>query len=333
MVAVAAAVVLLGLAACDAAGQAATADDADSAGRQTSTPSPKDQASPVARDERRESWVPAAATPPPPPPPAPELPRGGRAVFPTFRLVGYCGLPGAPALGRLTGDLDAAAAQIEAEAARYAAGRGVLPVFELIATIAHRGAGADGMFRGRVNDGTIQAYLDAARRHKALLLLNIQPGRADFLPEVQAYERWLREPDVGVALDPEWAVEPGHVPGDVFGVTTGAELDSVAAYLSALVVAGNLPEKVMVFHQVAPRVVQDAALLQPKPGVVLIRSVDGIGSAAAKTRTFNILTAGQPPDVHAGFKLFYDEDAQRGPLMMPEQVLALAPQPEYVMFE
>ncbi|MBO1330385.1 hypothetical protein [Streptomyces sp. VRA16 Mangrove soil] len=31
----------------------------------------------------------------------PELPRGGRRVFPEHRLVGYCGLPGAAALGRL----------------------------------------------------------------------------------------------------------------------------------------------------------------------------------------------------------------------------------------
>jgi hypothetical protein len=308
-------------------------NDADrAAARQSPTASPSiDSSEPVVvREPKREPLVPP---PPPPPPPAPELPRGGRAVFPTFRLVGYCGLPGAPTLGRLTGDLDAAAGQIEAEAARYAAGRAVLPVFELIATVAHRSPGPDGMFRGRVDDATIQTYLDAARRHKALLLLNIQPGRADFLPEVQAYERWLREPDVGVALDPEWAVEPGQVPGDVFGVTSGTELDSVAAYLSGLVAAGNLPEKVLVFHQVAARIVQDGQSLQPKPGVVLIRSVDGIGSAGAKTKTFNTLVAGQPPHVHSGFKLFYEEDALRGPLMTPEQVLALVPQPEYVMFE
>ena len=30
-----------------------------------------------------------------------------------------------------------------------------------------------------------------------LLLLDVQPGRADFLDEVVALERWLREPDVG----------------------------------------------------------------------------------------------------------------------------------------
>src|SRR5687768_12011834 len=30
-----------------------------------------------------------------------QLPRGGREIFPEHRLVGFCGTPGAPALGRL----------------------------------------------------------------------------------------------------------------------------------------------------------------------------------------------------------------------------------------
>jgi hypothetical protein len=38
--------------------------------------------------------------------------------------------------------------------------------------------------------------------------------------------------------------------------------------------------------------------------------------------------------VHAGFKLFFTEDTKAGhQLMTPRQVLALRPQPEYVMYE
>jgi hypothetical protein len=38
--------------------------------------------------------------------------------------------------------------------------------------------------------------------------------------------------------------------------------------------------------------------------------------------------------VHAGFKLFFTEDrADGGRLMTPEEVLALRPRPEYVMYE
>jgi hypothetical protein len=40
------------------------------------------------------------------------------------------------------------------------------------------------------------------------------------------------------------------------------------------------------------------------------------------------------PGVHPGFKLFFDEDTRNGSrLMTPKEVLALSPQPEYVMYE
>jgi hypothetical protein len=45
-------------------------------------------------------------------------------------------------------------------------------------------------------------------------VLDIQPGRGDFLTEVRRYERFLREPDVGLALDAEWSMRAGQVPGE-----------------------------------------------------------------------------------------------------------------------
>jgi hypothetical protein len=265
----------------------------------------------------------------------PELPRGGREVFPRYRLVGYCGLPGAVALGRLgIGRLDDRVAEIERLGRQYPAGREALPVLELIAVVVQAHPGADGLYRERTADGVVAEHLAAARRHRALLLLNIQPGHARFLDEVHAFERWLREPDVGVALDPEWAVGPGQTPGRVFGSTTGAVVDSVAAYLDGLVRAGDLPQKVLVVHQLNPRIVTGWNALKRRPGVVVVKSVDGIGPAGAKIATWKRLVAGLPRTLHPGFKLFFDEDRRGGSsLMSPSQVLALRPQPEYVMYE
>jgi hypothetical protein len=263
-----------------------------------------------------------------------ELPRGGTQIFPRFRLVGYSGAPGSPALGRLgIGDLDARGREIEKLARQYRAGREILPVFELIATMATSFPGKGRLYRTRAGDATISSYLAAARRHRALLLLNVQPGRADFLPEVKAYERWLREPDVGLALDPEWAVGPGQVPGQVYGRTTGAELDGVARYLAALGQAHGLPQKVLVFHQVAPSVVQKQQGLRSRPGVAVVKSVDGIGAPGSKRATWRRLVTGMPPHFHSGFKLFFTEDRRSGPLMTPAQVLALRPLPSYVLYE
>jgi hypothetical protein len=270
----------------------------------------------------------------PTPPPAPDgLPRGGRVIFPKYQLVAYVGLPGSPALGPLDKDLDAKAVKLDKLSRAYAAGRTPLPVMELITVVARGSRGKDGLYRGRLDDAKIEQYLAVARKHKMLLLLDIQPGRAKILPEVKRLERWLKEPDVGLAFDPEWAVGPTQVPGRVFGHTTGAELDSIAAYLSGLVQANGLPEKVFVFHQLSPRIVTDEKALKPHPGVVTIKSVDGIGARTDKLKTWTKLTAALPPSVHAGFKLFYTEDTRHGPLMTPAQVLTLKPRPELVVYE
>jgi hypothetical protein len=265
-----------------------------------------------------------------------QLPRGGRQIFPQHRLVGFCGTPGASKLGRLRGNLPRIAKQIDTLAEEYGEDeRKPLPVFELIAVIAQGERGADGKSRRRVPDKIVEEYLEAARADKALLLLNIQPGHSDFLTEAKHFEKFLREPDVGLALDPEWAMtNDRQTPGAAFGRTSGGTIDEVAQYLATIVKDNDLPEKALVFHQVNSRVLEDEAKIVPRPGVVLIKSVDGLGARANKTRTYETLVAGAPPGIHLGFKLFFDEDVKDNhKLMTPAQVLELDPTPEYVMYE
>ena len=256
-------------------------------------------------------------------------------MFPTYRLVGYAGLTGASTLGRLgTGPLEQRVRELERRATAYQAERKILPVLEVITTIVQGSPGRDGKYRTRISDERIEAYLQAARKHRALLLLNLQPGHSEFLIEAKAYERWLKEPDVGVALDPEWAMDPGQRPGRAYGHTTGAELNQTAGYLAGLVEQHDLPEKVMVYHQVAKSVVRAESGLQPHPGVVMIKSVDGLGPPGPKKNTYRVVNRTTPKHVHAGFKLFFTEDTKGSSrLMTPREVLALRPQPEYVMYE
>ena len=84
---------------------------------------------------------------------------------------------------------------------------------ELIAVVAAAHPGEDGRYNLRQPDSVIRRYLKAARKAKALLILDIQPGRSDFFTETKRLRKWLKEPDVGLALDPEWRMAPGEVPG------------------------------------------------------------------------------------------------------------------------
>src|SRR6476660_8117229 len=72
-----------------------------------------------------------------------ELPRGGRTIFPRYRVVAFYGAPQSRELGALgIGSPDHAARRLAQQAAPYARPtRPVLPAFELLADIANRDPG------------------------------------------------------------------------------------------------------------------------------------------------------------------------------------------------
>jgi hypothetical protein len=264
------------------------------------------------------------------PPPPPELPRGGRTIFPRHRVVAYYGAPQSRELGALgIGTPASAAARLERQAKGYARpDRPVLPALELITVIANADAGDDGMYRTRQSDATIRRYLRAARRAKALLLLDIQPGRADFFTEATRLERWLREPDVGLALDPEWRVQAGEIPGKVIGHVDAREINATTAWLAQLREREGLPNKLVVVHQFTDDMVDETAL-KPRDGLEIVLNADGFGTPPVKKSKYHAFTR-QSPGFEAGFKLFYEEDVG---LMTPRQVLRLRPPPDFVVYE
>ena len=263
-------------------------------------------------------------------PAPPELPRGGTSVLPEHRVVAYYGAPQSRELGALgIGTPRGAARRLARQARRYRRGdRGELPALELITVIANADPGDDGMYRARQSDSVIRRYLRAARRAKALLLLDIQPGRSDFFTETTRLEKWLREPDVGLALDPEWRVAEGQVPGQVIGQVSSREVNATSAWLAQLVAEHGLPEKLFVIHQFTDDMV-DHTKVKLRDGLDMVLNVDGFGGREIKSQKYRRF-AKQAPDFHHGFKLFYDEDTD---LMSPRQVLRLRPRPEIVVYE
>jgi len=263
---------------------------------------------------------------------APELPRGGRSLLPEFRLVGYYGAPQSEELGALgIGSPEDAGTELAHQADPYESNEApVLPVFELLATIAAAEAGVDGRHRLHQPHAVIQRYLQEARRQRAILLLDIQPGRADFADEFDRLRRYLREPDVGLALDPEWHVGPAEVPGQVIGSVTAAEVNEISAELAAIVARGNLPEKLFVIHQFTPEMIVNREQLVAREGLATVVNIDGFGDRANKVVKYRELRPPQASGLYSGFKLFYREDTR---LMSPADVLKLRPPPSLIVYE
>jgi hypothetical protein len=264
-------------------------------------------------------------------PKSPALPRGGRTILPDFRVVAYYGAPQDDELGILgIGSPSRAAKRLEAQAKPYARpGRPVLPAFELIAAIVTSEAGDGGDHSMRQDDATIARYLRVARAHRMMLLLDIQPGYAPFLHEAEALERWLKEPDVGLALDPEWSMKPPLLPAQEIGSTDAATVNEVSRYLSGLVRRYDLPQKLLVVHRFTRDMIQAEDQLERDPGVALVVNVDGFGDQPNKISKYHEFTRDLRRRFN-GFKLFYHEDLN---LMSPKRVLRLRPQPDLVVYE
>lgn len=244
-------------------------------------------------------------------------------------IVAFYGHAKTPVLGVMgEGTPEQAAQRLLAQAEPYRVdGRPVVPAFELIATLATAAAGERNMYSSRTDHELIRPYLDAIRAIDGQLILDIQPGRADFVDEARFYHQLLLEPEVGLALDPEWAVGPGETPAGNIGSVDAAEINEVSAYLSDLVVDNGLPDKLLVIHRFRPDMVTNADSILSRPGVIILFQADGEGSPPPKIADYNTLL----PDRFArGMKVFYDEDS---PQMSPTDVLALDPAPDYVSYQ
>ena len=263
-------------------------------------------------------------------PPA-ELPRGGRKLFPRYRVVGFYGAPQDKELGALgIGTPDAMAKRLRKAARPFRrGGRPIMPAFELIAVVASGAPGNDGSYSYRQKRGVIDTYLKAARRAKALLVLDIQPGHSDFMAEVKRLRPYLEQPDVALALDPEWHVGAGQVPGKVIGSVDAGDVNRVSAYVARIVQKKDLPQKLLLIHQFTESMIRNKQALRRHRELALTINVDGFGDPPNKVAKYGEFAA-DSRRFHKGFKLFYEEDTN---LMSPRAVLRLRPRPEVIVYE
>jgi hypothetical protein len=261
------------------------------------------------------------------------LPGGGDRIFPGRRVVAFYGAPQDPELGALgAGPPGRVARQLRQQAAAYERPSAqVLPAFELIAAVANADPGDDGLYRTRQPASVIRTYLKLARKTDSLLVLDVQPGRSDFLTEVQALEPFLREPDVSLALDPEWNMGATGIPGEEIGSVDSSEVNAVSEYLQELVDRYELPQKLLVVHQFTEDMITEPDELAELPDVAVTLNVDGFGDRPNKIAKYRELRPTGPIKRYpTGFKLFYQEDLN---LMTPAQVIGLRPAPSFVVYE
>lgn len=254
---------------------------------------------------------------------------------PRSRVVAYTGAPQADELGILgTMPVERASDRLARQSRPYdRASRPVVPAFDLIATIANAHPGPAGKYRTRQTGKVIARYLRAARRHDAALILDVQPGTSNFVDELRPLEKWLKEPDVHLALDPEWRMRPGVQPGSEIGWVSGGEVTATLNRVARIVRANDLPPKLVIVHRFTDGMIKDLESVDVPKEIVGVISIDGVGSRTDKIHTYDRIAPTLPKPWLPGFKVFYEEDAEAGGIMYGSQVMSLKPRPHVVLYE
>jgi hypothetical protein len=272
-----------------------------------------------------------APTVPAPPATAKTLPGGEKSIFGDGKfLVAYYGTAETGALGVL-GETSPDEMQRRVHRAAKPFARKHQPVqvvYELIVSIADRYAGPGHDYSHDIARAEVQKYIDAAHRHDALLLLDLQPGRSDFLTVAKRWAWALKDPYVGLALDPEWRMGKHGVPGTRIGSVDAREVNRVSAWLRDLVAHHELPQKLFMLHQFRTDMIDHMGDIDPRRGLVMVQHVDGFGTQGQKLDTFHAVA--RPRQFFMGFKLFYDEDIHR---MKAADVRRINPRVRFVSFQ
>lgn len=303
----------------------------------------------VAAQVARDGYPPTATpTPVPPPPPFADCygPRRGDAgaavlrpappesLFANCQVVAYYGYPGVPALGVLAQSEPATMlTRLAAEVAAHDAANGprrAIPALEIIAAVAQATAQADRSYLYRIPFDLLDAQLAFAEEHDLLVVLDIQVGHSTVEAEVGRLLPYLGNPRVHLALDPEWAMPPGVVPGSEIGGLEASAINRAQELISTHSREHRLrTNKVLVVHQFEQDMILHKDQLAAYPGVELLVDMDGFGGQGIKIAHYNRYV-GEDGAPHGGIKLFYKDDVN---LMDAAQVAALVPQPDFVVYQ
>nr|WP_085507486.1 hypothetical protein [Thalassobacillus devorans] len=249
------------------------------------------------------------------------------------RLVAFYGHPNSENMGIL-GEMEPEAfmEKLKEQTQAYSDAdpeRPAIPTIELITTAAQREPGPDGKYYRMTPEEEIEKYSELAKENNALLLLDIQLGTDSVMNQVKLIEKYLKEPHVHLAIDTEFRVGEGEVPGEDLGQVDGEEVQEAVEYLSKIVEENNLPDKFVLLHQFTDGVLTNKDAVQPTDNVQVALNFDGWGNSVDKQTLYRKFVRDDTSQ-YGGFKIFYNKDE---PVMDPEDVVKLDPGPAIVNYQ
>jgi hypothetical protein len=248
--------------------------------------------------------------------------------------VALYGVPDVPVLGSLgRQNLPASIKRVQKLSRQYQPlmQERALPTFEIIATVASAFPTKNHDYSHEIEQATLQRWITAARKAGIYVVLDLQPGRTDFLTQAKQLKPLLVQPNVGLALDPEWRLKTHQVPLAQIGVVPIAEVNATANWLAALTHTNHLPQKLFLLHQFRTDMLPGRKHLNTThPELAYAIQMDGQGAQSEKRDTWHAILQHPPTHVKFGWKNFYQKDET---LLSPAQTMKIRPKPWYVSYQ
>lgn len=243
---------------------------------------------------------------------------------PQSKIMGIVGRHPVNELGEMLKDAAASYDRVNGD-------KGVMPAIYLIYGTCQPGGEIN-----RINKKLLDLYIEYTMANGMLLYLDHQIGKYRLEEAIGELLPYLKYPHVHLAFDPEWHTtrpmrEIGHV--------TAAEVNSAQKLMKDYMLKNGIPGKrQLVFHQFQSKMLRDREQVYAKfDPVILVHATSGWGPPGNKISTHdrNALTVNIPDK---GFKLWYYYSSKKGvhfdsPLMTPEQVLSLRPEPGLIIYQ
>jgi hypothetical protein len=260
------------------------------------------------------------------------------SILPQRRIVAYYGNPLSKRMGVLGAyQKDEMLRRLQEEVVRWEKADPSVPVqpaLQLIAVVAQGKPGKAGKYRMVMPDKIVKEVYGWAKEANALFFIDIQTGHDNLRILLPRFEWVLKNPDVHLAIDPEFnLIKSGRIPGRKIGTYDAADINYASGYLQGLVKKYDLPPKVLIVHRFTRNMVTNAKNIVLRPEVQIVMDMDGWGPAWLKRDSYKDYIVAEPVE-YTGFKLFYHNDTKTGaPLLTPQEVLKLNPKPLYIQYQ
>lgn len=258
-------------------------------------------------------------------------------LLPCNRIVVYYGNPSSTRMGALGQyPRDEMLSRLRRQADQWAQAdptTPVIPGLHLIAVVAQGDPGPSGKYRTQIRDAVVDSIHQMAKSINGILFIDVQVGTDDIRNIMPRFENFLKRPDVHFAVDPEFYMRGGVVPGRRIGTMYAADINYVMDQLTRIVRENNLPPKVLIIHRFTRGMVPDVENVRLRPEVQLVMHMDGWGAPWLKYDSYRDYIVRHPAQ-YTGWKNFYHNDTKKGdPLTTPQDLLQLWPEPLYVQYQ